>query len=181
MTKSQVEVITSVQRRRRWSRAEKERIRSDRAGRRCIRGGSRSRRSCKPVVPMAAAVVRCCIGCVGILAGGGGAGSGSVAGDRDRVCDRGADAAGLAANNLSGYRRAPLGSDDMIATRTAYLTVRLCAGAQKAPRRAKQPMDAAHPSPLSSHGLGLGATLEHPAVSQSSKGAPSPTWQDVCR
>jgi hypothetical protein len=31
------------------------------------------------------------------------------------------------------------------------------------------------------YGLGLDATLEHPAVSQSSKGAPSPALQDVCR
>ena len=39
MTKTQVEVITSVQRRRRWSRAEKERI----VGRRSSRGRSRPR------------------------------------------------------------------------------------------------------------------------------------------
>jgi len=59
MTKTEVEVITSVQRRRRWTRAEKERIvataMESGAGR--IRGGSGGGDSCKPIASVAAAAV----------------------------------------------------------------------------------------------------------------------------
>ena len=54
------------------------------------------------VVPLAAAALRCCIGCAGVLAGGGGAGCGSATGHRDRVCDRRADAADGADRWLDG-------------------------------------------------------------------------------
>jgi transposase-like protein len=59
MTKTQVEVITSVERRRRWSRAEKERIVAaalEWSG--CIGGGARGRDPCEPTVSLAAGAVQ---------------------------------------------------------------------------------------------------------------------------
>src|SRR5579862_6736891 len=82
MTKTQVEVITSVQRRRRWPRAEKERIVAA-----AMEPGA-----------VASEVARGA-GCAGVFAGGNcaWAGSGTRAGNargrRDRVCERRADAA----------------------------------------------------------------------------------------
>jgi hypothetical protein len=62
MTKTQVEVITSVQRRRRWSQAEKER--SVGAGSDDPGCGARVRGSCEPGVSLAPAAVQpgCCSG-----------------------------------------------------------------------------------------------------------------------
>jgi hypothetical protein len=53
MTKTEVEVITSVQRRRRWSRAEKDRCCGDGARSDCFRGGLSCRDPCEPVVSVA--------------------------------------------------------------------------------------------------------------------------------
>src|SRR5258707_15532530 len=94
MTKTQVEVITSVRRRRRWSRAEKERIvaaaiepgavASEVARSAGIHASQlfRWRQQLCSAVPAAAVFAP-----VAICAPAGGAGS-----NRDRVCDRGAAA-----------------------------------------------------------------------------------------
>lgn len=55
MTISRAEVITSVERRRRWSQDEKERLvaASLEPGSQCFRGGSHGWPSCKPAVQVA--------------------------------------------------------------------------------------------------------------------------------
>jgi transposase-like protein len=57
MTKTQVEVITSVQRRRRWSRAEKERIVAA-ALEPAFGGCARSRDAHEPAIPVAATALQ---------------------------------------------------------------------------------------------------------------------------
>ena len=59
MTKTQVEVITSVQRRRSWSRSEKERIvTAARARRGRFGGGPGGWDPCQPVISLAPATLR---------------------------------------------------------------------------------------------------------------------------
>ena len=70
MTKTQVEVITSVQRRRRWSRAEKERIVAAAMEPGAVASDLRGRGSRKSVVPLAAAALLSCAGRAGVFAGG---------------------------------------------------------------------------------------------------------------
>jgi hypothetical protein len=95
MTKTRVEVITSVQRRRRWPRAEKERIVAAAMEPGAVASEVARSAGIQPVVPMAARALRC----AGVFAGGGCAWAGGDAradgagGRRDRVCERSADAA----------------------------------------------------------------------------------------
>ena len=116
MTKA-VEVITSVQRRRRWSRAEKERIVAAalEPGAVCFRGCPGGRDSHEPIVSLAAGAVP--VGVTACIFPGGDitrAGSGIAAAfagdrrrDRDRVCGRRSDA-----DHGDGRSRHGVGADE---------------------------------------------------------------------
>ena len=78
MTKTQVEVITSVQRRRSWSRAEKERIVAAALEPGAVASEvARAGDPCQPVISVASAAVRAVPGSGGIQPGCTYAGAGS--------------------------------------------------------------------------------------------------------